>query len=39
LAPLAVFLFWGKHVAGEKEAIPILKARVEMECNGGETLA
>lgn len=30
---------WGKHVAGEKEAIPILKARVEVECNGGETFA
>jgi hypothetical protein len=30
---------WGKDAAGEKEAIPILKARVEAECNGGETLA
>ncbi len=29
----------GKHAAEEKEAIPILKARVEVECSGGETLA
>jgi hypothetical protein len=29
----------GKHVAGGKEVIPILKTRVEVECNGGETLA